>query len=237
MKISVVMICYNREKTIYSALSSIAKQLNNDDEIIVSDDNSSDQTIDIVKQLQKEYPIIKIFEHYNLGIEENMKFAFSKCQNEIVVIADSDDISLPGRIEKIRSCFESNSKLEVIYHNAEIIDENNNVTSLNFFETFNQKSSLINMMIKTTFYGACMAFKTSFINMYAKNIVANSIPWDRYLGFIAKARKTLMFLPDDKLLQYRRWLDNASIKKKSSLIQKFKVRFSWLKLYIKYRFN
>lgn len=231
MNVSAVMICYNREKTIRLALTSIASQLTKEDEIIVSDDCSTDNTISVVKELQKQYPIIKLIEHSHLGIEENMKKVFSECKNDIVIICDSDDISLPKRAMELRRLFEQNPKTSVIYHNAEVINEAGTIVSDDFFSSFGQQKSLFSILLKTTFFGACMAFRLSFLKEYSKNIRAGDLPWDRYLGLTAKGLGQILFV-NDKLLQYRRWSDNISKKYKTSFIKKLRIRIIWVKTLI-----
>lgn len=77
---------------------------------------------------------------------------------------DSDDVALPDRVITIRKRFDNNPEINCIYHNAYIIDENGKVISDDFFKTFNQKDSLRNILLKTTFFGACMAFRNSFLS-------------------------------------------------------------------------
>lgn len=89
-------------------MDSIIPQLTNDDEIIISDDHSSDGTIEVIKEYQKKYPQIKpFFQEKNLGVDKNMEFLFDKAEKDVLVICDSDDISMPNRIEEIKKTFEN----------------------------------------------------------------------------------------------------------------------------------
>lgn len=234
MNVSVLMAVYNRENTIESAVESIISQLSFGDELIISNDGSFDETSKICDNLQKKYPeIIKVYNHENFGIEKNMFFLFEKASKDIIIINDSDDISLANRVLKISEVFNENKNINVIYHNAYIMNEMSNVDlNSNFFKTFHQKNKKNFCLTRTTFYGAMMCFRTKFIKdnlNYLNNKFVHA--WDRTLGFVGLKKKSLLFL-DDKLLNYRRWNGNISIKKRKSLLSRLNVRFKWLRLYL-----
>ena len=231
MTISVLMAVYNREDTIEDAILSIVTQLTSEDELIISDDSSTDGTLDICTRLAKQYPVIKIFHHDRCGIDENMFFLFNLASKDICIINDSDDISLNNRISVIKELFLTHPNCNCIYHNAKIIDEAGNITNDNFFIKFQQKNNFFNMMLHSTFFGACMAFRTSF----AKQVIAKvrgkyNLAWDKSLGFLSKRSNSLLFLPSERLLLYRRWSDNAS-KSNRKLIDKIKEKLTVMKLY------
>ena len=72
MRISVAMATYNGEKYILEQICSIIRQTVVVDEIIIVDDCSSDATVDIIKKLASEHPVIKLFQNeQNLGYTNN----------------------------------------------------------------------------------------------------------------------------------------------------------------------
>lgn len=133
MTVSALMACYNRKEYVEKAVESIEKQLSEEDELLISDDCSTDGTSEIIDALSKKYKNIKVFhQSENLGVDKNMTFLFDNAKNDIFIICDSDDISLDGRVETITKELEENNKISVIYSNGEVIDETGKIISNDF---------------------------------------------------------------------------------------------------------
>jgi len=113
MKVSVCMATYNGAKYIKEQVDSILNQKfkENSDvelELIVSDDNSTDNTIEILKSYNDDR--IKIFHHrkkykhkYNkaaFACTENFGYALSKATGDYIFLADQDDVWYPWKIDK-----------------------------------------------------------------------------------------------------------------------------------------
>lgn len=234
MNVSVLMAVYNREDTITFAIESIINQLKNGDELIISDDGSSDSTPIICDEFQQKYPnIIKVYHHENLGVEKNMIFLFEKANNEIIIINDSDDVSISCRVEKVKEIFKNNPNIDIIYHNAYVVGDNGkDILEQDFFKAFKQNKNKISCLTRTTFFGAMMCFRKSFIKENIKYLNNKYVAaWDRTLGLVGLKKNTIMFV-DEKLINYRRWNGNISKKNKSSLLFKIKTRINWVKLYL-----
>jgi len=100
MKISVLIPAFNREKYIEYAINSIINQTYKDIEIVVYDDGSNDSTANIVSQMAKlDNRITLIKGELNKGESFARNQLLNYCKTEIACWQDSDDISLPNRIE------------------------------------------------------------------------------------------------------------------------------------------
>ena len=101
MKASVLLLTYNQEKFVADALISILKQDYENLEIIVSDDNSQDQTWQIIQDItsnhSKKDQIILNKNTENLGVVGNYYKAFNLSSGDLIFTAAGDDISLPNR--------------------------------------------------------------------------------------------------------------------------------------------
>lgn len=140
MTVSALMACYNRKEYIEKAVESIEKQLSEEDELLISDDCSTDGTSEFIDALSEKYKNIKVFhQSENLGVDKNMTFLFDNAKNDIFIICDSDDISLDGRIETITKELEENNKISVIYSNGEVIDETGKIVSNDFLNLLDKK--------------------------------------------------------------------------------------------------
>ena len=108
-KISVLMPVYNRANLVKQALVSIYDQTFRDFEIIVVDDGSTDGTWKILKEFEKESDKIHLLRFKRQqGIAEALLYGNEQCRGEIIVKQDSDDISMPDRLEKIVDYFKKN---------------------------------------------------------------------------------------------------------------------------------
>lgn len=232
------MAVYNREKTIRLAIASIAEQLDYEDEILISDDESNDNTLLICQELAKKYPYIKILNHKRTGIDNNMYYLMKNASKDICIICDSDDVSLAGRVKIIKETFLSNPKIDCVYHNAHVINEEGVIIYEDFFKKFKQKNNIVSMFKKSTFFGACLAFRTTFGKKIASiaELSKSDLAWDKKIGFTSKRNKSLLFLPSDYLLLYRRWRDNAS-KHNRPLIDKVAEKIKLLKFYVCSKFK
>ena len=103
-KISVVMATYNGELYLIQQIQSILTQLGSDDEIIISDDHSTDKSISLIEALHD--PRIKlVFPAVPRGPIANFEYGLMHATKAVVVLSDQDDVWLPGRLDAIRSHF------------------------------------------------------------------------------------------------------------------------------------
>jgi len=102
MKVSVVIPVYNEEKYIGACLKSLQNQREKPDEIIVVDNNCTDNTVTIAKQ----YPV-RIVKEKKQGMSHARNAGFDAARYDIIARCDADAIAPPRWIEKIKSIFET----------------------------------------------------------------------------------------------------------------------------------
>lgn len=91
IKISIIVPVYNMEKYLEKCLDSLVNQTLKEIEIIVINDGSKDNSINILKQYAKKYKNIKIYDHDNQGISKTRNFGIEKAKGEYIAFIDSDD--------------------------------------------------------------------------------------------------------------------------------------------------
>ena len=128
-KITIVCITYNQEKYIKQALDSFVMQKTNFDfQVIVSDDASTDNTPNIIKEYETKYPnIIKAFYHKaNKGAMKNYLFALSQADSEYLIVNEGDDYFIdPNKLQKQVDFLEANPEYSICFHPVKVIYENN----------------------------------------------------------------------------------------------------------------
>ena len=127
--ISIAMCTYNGEKFIQNQLESIINQTQPPDEIIICDDCSTDNTVDKVKSILKNWKNSWriVVNDYNLGFKKNFEKAISLCSGDIIFLSDQDDIWLSDKIEKIARVFNENPNCLLVFHDAKVVSLNQDI--------------------------------------------------------------------------------------------------------------
>ena len=88
MKISIITVCYNSEKTIRDTIESVLNQTYKDYEYIIVDGQSKDSTLDIIN----EYKAINLISEKDNGLYDAMNKGIQKATGDIIGIINSDDV-------------------------------------------------------------------------------------------------------------------------------------------------
>ena len=125
--ISIVMPTKDRAHLISKSIESVLNQTYRDWELIVIDVHSTDNTQEIIENFDD--PRIKYFKLPNgTGPGTARDFGIKKAQNEIIVLADSDDINLPERLQLTAEAFKREDDIDLIYGLAQRIEEDKTQT-------------------------------------------------------------------------------------------------------------
>lgn len=224
--ISVAMATYNGAQYISEQLKSILNQIDKSDEIIVSDDGSTDDTLKIIRSLNDSR--IRIIDGPHNGVKQNFANAISACKGKYIFLADQDDIWLDGKVIKVLNTFE-NTKCTCVIHDAIVFDSDTGKTLMNsFFEFRNSKKGKIKNIIKNSYIGCCMAFDKVMVDKIVP--IPNNIEMhDQWIGLLNEKYGSSVFIKD-KLLKYRRHSGNVSELKHHSLAKMIKNRFTIIKM-------
>lgn len=100
-KVSVLISTFNNSKFLEKSIKSILDQTYKNLEILVSDDNSSDKSVEILEEIQQKNSNLKIYKNtVNQGLTKSLNKLLSISKGEIISRHDTDDISLPTKIQK-----------------------------------------------------------------------------------------------------------------------------------------
>jgi glycosyltransferase involved in cell wall biosynthesis len=126
--VSVCIPSYNHARFLPETLGSILSQTFRDFELIVVDDGSTDNSLEILQNYAHEYPeIVRVFTHpgrRNLGITVTENLAIQNARGLYWCGNDSDDVSCPDRLERQVAYLESHPDVGWVYGIAEYIDKN-----------------------------------------------------------------------------------------------------------------
>lgn len=228
--ISVALASYNGEKYIEKQLQSIIKNLSPSDEIVISDDGSTDQTIEIIEKVNRKTNIkIRLLEGLNKGVFRNFENAILNCQNEIVFLSDQDDVWLDNKKDEVLRIFEKFENISVVLHNAIVIlGDIDNPNSASKMIKFYRKGVLANL-INSSYWGCCMAFRKAFIEGYLP-FACETTAHDQLIGLIGEANNATYFL-DKVLINHR--IHGTNQTSKLSFIESIRFRINLLKAFQK----
>jgi glycosyltransferase involved in cell wall biosynthesis len=138
-KISLFVYTYNHASFIAEAVDAALAQTYFNLEIILSDDNSTDGTYEIMQAKAAEYKgshkIILNRNEKNLGISDHLNKIMTLGSGDWFVLAAGDDISFPKRVETIMSHVSNNPEVMAFYSGFEIINQNGEIQNYHGFDT------------------------------------------------------------------------------------------------------
>ena len=225
--ISVCIATYNGERYIRQQIESIVCQLNVDDEIIVSDDGSTDGTLDIVKGIGDKR--IKIIE--GPGRKSpilNFECALKASKGDFIFLSDQDDVWKPDKVE---ICMKWLKTYNCVVSDAEVTDNRLKPLYSSLYAIMQVRQGRIyNTIWKNGYTGCCMAFR--------RDVVEASLPFpkdipmhDIWIGNVAAYKYNVIFIPD-RLIHFRRHENTISCNGKGSkftIWQQMKFRLNIIK--------
>jgi glycosyltransferase involved in cell wall biosynthesis len=212
--VSVAMCTYNGSRFLSAQLESIASQTRLPDEVVVCDDGSSDNTVEIVKRFSASapFPVRLEINKTNLGSTKNFEKAIGLCTGNLIALADQDDVWLEKKLETIEKEFESKPKVGIVFSDAELVDENLQPlgtrlwTSIRFDENGRRElksERRLNVLLPGwTVTGATMAFRLKFRTLALP--IPNDVPMihDGWIAVVIATVADISFI-EQPLVKYR----------------------------------
>lgn len=242
--VSVAMCTHNGAEFVDAQLKSISDQTMKVTEIVLSDDASVDETLEIVEQVNSALGLnLRIVKNNPaMGVVKNFQFAIGRCSGPLIALCDQDDVWLPNKVERLHALFEQDKSVEYIFTNAQNIDALGQPMAHSLFEALElsrRERALISegrafeaLLRRNLATGATVVFRKS---LYAR---ATPFPanWlhDEWLAIVAAANGSLRML-DEPLTAYRQHSSNQIGMRKLTFLQKFgkfsesrTARLTWL---------
>lgn len=213
MVISVIISAFNGEKYILQQLESILSQTLVPSEILICDDASNDNTVEIIKRFCNNTDIvIKLVEHkINEGVRNSFIELISKTVGDIVLFCDQDDYWYKNKIEEFVNVFKKDENIAAVLSNADIVDENLKKTGVTLWKSLNfvpvtPPNIKYEMLKRNIFTGMCMAIRKEWA--LTCPVCSEHMLHDEFFGWCACLNDKAIIL-DKPLAAYRQHANNV----------------------------
>lgn len=214
MKISVALATYNGERFIRQQLESLAGQTRLPDELVVTDDCSSDCTLEIVAEFARTAPFpVRIYRNdRNIGYGDNFLRAAELCVGDWIAYCDQDDVWLSGKLATIEQYANwPNREIMMVAHSGIVVDENLTLTDV-------REPNIRRLRICRNEQLPGLWYVSGFAIAFRGDVIRSLSPWDRgpdggvpsmplahdvWTCRLARILGDIVLLPDDLCL-YRR---------------------------------
>lgn len=206
-RVSVAMAVYNSEKYIKEQIDSILIQLDERDELVISYNESTDSTWQIICEYEREDKRIQVTRCDIKGIQANFNNAIINTKGRYIFLADHDDVWIDSKVETVLKKFEDSSATVVMHSRIVTDGELNPLRKVNF-EGSKFSNKFINNFIANRFCGSSMAFRRELIPLICP-LPSKIVYHDVWIGLIASIYGSVVLL-NEPLIFYRRHGSNES---------------------------
>ena len=172
-------------------------------EIIVSDDGSTDNTVEIVRSFNDKR--IKLIEGPHTGLVSNYELLLSLASGEYIFLADQDDVWFPNKVEVMLAHLHD---VDMVVCDCIVVDGQLNMLYPSFFALINSKSGVVSNLLSNRYLGCCIALR--------QRVLKHALPFpthlpvhDWWLGLVADIFGGVTFI-NQPLMMYRRHGANVS---------------------------
>lgn len=234
--ISVCIATHNGERYIKQQLDSILSQLGQSDEVVISDDGSTDGTLSVINEIND--PRIKIYHYIQPSITNhpheyvcrNFENALKHVRGDYIFLSDQDDEWMPN---KVAICMKALESHDLVLHDFSHMDENGNITKeLHYNGTFRPKNFFLRA---GKHYGCAIAFRRSVLD-YVLPFPKHLLLHDYWIGILTELLGNFYF-ESKALIKYRIHSQNTSEVKNTlgfKLIYRLSTIFEVVKRISKY---
>lgn len=206
MKLSIALATYNGAKFLKAQLDSFLAQTRLPDELIITDDGSIDDTLDIIKRFAETtpFPVVWSQNEQNLGYGGNFNAALQKTTGDLVFLSDQDDVWFPEKIARMVALAEVEPQALVLMNDAELTDEALRSTGLTKLGQIRSAGFSEDCFVM----GCCAAVRRELLDICLP-IPAEVRGHDNWIVGIADGLRRKKILPET-LQYYRRHGENES---------------------------
>lgn len=202
--VSVCMAAYNGGRFITAQLRSVCAQLAAEDEVVISDDGSTDDTIERIEEMSDRR--IRLYRHERrTTIAANFENALRHARGDLIILCDQDDVWLEGRVAAAKRALRGRL---LMVCDCQFVRDDGAVVVESFFALYGAGPGLVKNLMKNTYMGSAMSFRRELLDIALP--FPPSIPMhDQWLGLVAELSGSVRFVPE-VLVRHNCHAGNAS---------------------------
>jgi glycosyltransferase involved in cell wall biosynthesis len=232
--ISIALCTYNGECFLQDQLESLANQTLLPKELIVVDDNSTDNTVEILSSFAASSPFVVTIEKNttNIGPVLNFSKAIAMCKGNYVATCDQDDVWLPEKLENTmkamrqgESVYGSSTPLLVHTDLRVVVGEERRLLHPSFMVMMNirhRSDDPIKVLLVQNFVTGCTMLVNRSLVREALPIPPSAVMHDWWFALIAAVRGRILYLPSPSIL-YRQHSANVAGARNFISVRNFKT--------------
>ena len=217
-RISIALATYNGARFIDEQLASLERQTVMPDELVVCDDRSSDNTVDIVRAFaaRAPFPVRLHVNDERLGWRGNFVRASGLCDHDLIAFCDQDDIWYPEKLATSLREFDDPSVM-LVHHNADLVDAHGDVygtlspvgTARQIVGALSRPTHWSNPLGLTMIFRAALArYNDLWPESIDLAVPEHRAAHDQWFYFLATNLGTVISMPE-RLLGYRQHQGNS----------------------------
>ena len=202
--ISVCMAVCNGGLYIKEQLASILPQLKSNDEIMLSDDTSTDETLAIIAAFN-DPRITVLARNGPRSIQDNFENALRHARGEIIFLSDQDDIWFPDKLALMSRALQD---CVLVHCDCTIINDRGETMAPSFFQQRGSGNGFVHTLMKNSYMGCCMAFRRDLLTVCLP--FPRDVPmYDWWIGLMGELTGKTCCL-EEQLVAYRFHGSNSS---------------------------
>lgn len=230
-KIQVLLATYNGAKYITEQINSVLLNFKKipeyDCSILISDDNSTDQTVNLIKSEFGNNSEVRIISTERKGgVRNNFTYLIKNSDADYIFFCDQDDLWLPEKLrifldEFLRHASINNRPL-LIHSDLCVSDSTLSPihTSMFKYQKLNNNPSFSNLIVSNSITGCVLGINKALVNILKESSINQSIMHDWYIGLIASCFGKVVYIPKSLIL-YRQHENNQVGAKKFTFADVF----------------
>lgn len=243
LAVSVALCTFNGGRYIADQIASIARQTLPPAEIVLSDDGSSDDTVERARNALAECSVARpgsaigltVLQNVTpLRVTRNFEQAARACRSPLISLCDQDDLWHPERLRRMVARFVAAPELQLLHTNARLVDAHGRPLGETLFEALGVQASelarihegqAVDVLLRRNLVtGATTVFRRELLDRYAAPFPPEWVH-DEWLGFIAAATGQVDVL-EDALIDYRQHDRNQIGARSPSFVANVRRAFS-----------
>ncbi|MEJ8811745.1 glycosyltransferase family 2 protein [Variovorax ureilyticus] len=219
LSVSVALCTYNGARFIREQVLSICQQTRPPDEIVISDDASSDGCVEIARQTvaacnsERSGGSIALRVLANataLRVTKNFEQAVRACSGDLIALCDQDDVWVPDRLERMVAEFERRPDLLLLHSDARLVDAERRDLGQSLFHALEVVPIELERVHGGRAFDVLLRrnLVTGATTLFRRRLLDEALPFpvewlhDEWLGIIASAIGRVDLL-EDQLIEYR----------------------------------